>query len=107
MEDFKDSIALMLKVRERGKFWLRRIHLEELTMEELFRKIYAKWNTTEVGEIFGVYKLWDNHRRYLKTDKEVMGLEEAEELEVIFSNPGSKDRASYTKWWYEKQQKEN
>jgi hypothetical protein len=33
----------VLKVRERGKFWLRRIHLEDLTLEELYKKIRDKY----------------------------------------------------------------
>ena len=48
--------------RERGKFWLRRIHIEFFNLKELDEKILQKYNNPEYGEIFGVYKLWDPHR---------------------------------------------
>jgi len=92
----------MLKVRERGKFWLRRIHLEELTLNELLSKIRDKWDDPEKGEIIQVYELWDNERTPITTDERVKTLKEAHELEIVFENPGSKERASYTTWWYKK-----
>jgi len=107
MKKFENEVALMLKVRERGKFWLRRIQLKDLTIKELFSKILEKWNNPEKGQIVQVYELWDNTRKPITTDEGVQSLNEAHELEIIFENPGSKDRASYTTWWYNKFKGEN
>jgi len=104
MEKFKDKVALMVKVRERGKFWLRRIHLEQLTIEELRERILEKWNDPEKGEIISIYELWDREREAnaIKSTERVRSLKEGHELEIIFENPGDKDRSSYTTWWNER-----
>jgi hypothetical protein len=93
----------VLKVRERGKFWLRRIHLEELTVAELYSKIKSKYSDDkETGDIFAVYELWDRTKTPIKTDAQVQQLLEGHELEVIFERPASSLRGSYSLWWQTK-----
>lgn len=78
----------MLKIRERGTFYLRRIHIDKLTVKEVKKKILEKYNDPSKGDIFGFYLLWDRNRELLKTDKQIENLQYGDEIEVIFENPG-------------------
>jgi hypothetical protein len=90
-------------VRERGTFYLRWIFLESLTIKELYDKIMERYeDKPEKGEIYSVYRLWDRYKNPITTDEQVASFEEDEELEIIFENPSSKDRGSYSAWWYKK-----
>ena len=95
----------MLKVRERSEFWLRRIHLVDLTFEELKRAILEKWNDSSKGEIIWIYELWDREKVLIDSDLRVNQLQYGHEIEVVFENPASKDRGSYSKWYEEKKRK--
>ncbi len=64
---------IVLKVRERGTFWLRYIYLEDYSMVELRRKIMDKFGYSK-GNLYGAYLLWDRERQILKTDTEVASL---------------------------------
>jgi hypothetical protein len=94
----------VLKVRERGKFYLRRIHLQTLTWQELQEKILEKWKDDEVpvGEIVNVYELWDKYHTPITRDEQVMQLQDGHELQIEFSRPSSQKRHSYTNWYNEK-----
>eukprot|EP01114_Cavostelium_apophysatum_P018071 TRINITY_DN550_c1_g1_i1.p1 TRINITY_DN550_c1_g1~~TRINITY_DN550_c1_g1_i1.p1 ORF type:complete len:562 (-),score=100.24 TRINITY_DN550_c1_g1_i1:1355-3040(-) len=101
MEKFKDKDALMLKVRERGTFYLRRIHVEALTIAEINHKIHQKWSMSK-GHVYGFYRIWDRDRKILTTDKEVEELAYGDELEIIFEDPANPNRGSYSTWYAEK-----
>ena len=95
----------MLKIRERGQFYLRRIHLTSFTFAELKRKIMAKWSDdNEKGEIVWIYELWDRNKELIDSDLRVNELQNGHELEVVFSRPGNKDRHDYYRWWQKNKQ---
>jgi hypothetical protein len=73
----------VLKVRERGTFWLRRIHLEELSIRELKKKILQKWNDPSKGNIYSVYELWDRNKTPLERDEQIWQLTVGHELEIV------------------------
>ncbi len=89
----------MIKIRERGKFWLRRIHLEEMTLIELKKKILEKYNdeNEELGEIYSIYELWDRLHAELSEDR-LQLLQPGHELEVVFTRPRSSARFGYFEW---------
>lgn len=62
---------IVLKIRERGKFWLRRIHLTEMTIQHLKKKIFEKYNDNSKGNIYSIYKLWDRKKKPIVNDSEV------------------------------------
>jgi len=110
MQQYQNTNAKMFKIRERGTFWLRRIHLETETIVNLKNKIQQKYKgdqsssrpETIRGEIISIYRLWDRYHTPIVNNSQLKDLSYGTELEVIFENPGSLDRHSYTKWWYEK-----
>ncbi len=84
----------MLKVRERSTFWLKHIYLEDRTMISLLSAILKKYSGK--GDIIFIYTLWE--RVKLMSDEQVLHLKHGEELEIVFENPYSVDRGSYSKW---------
>jgi len=100
MEKYNSKYALMLKIRERGQFYLRRIHLETFTVQELHKKIYEKYNDPSKANIYSVYELWDREHIPITKDAQIREFPYGHELEIIFENPGSLDRGSYTDWYY-------
>jgi len=105
MEKYRDKLALMLKVRERGTFYLKRIHLEELSIKELFKKISEKFDSSKLP-IHSIYDLWDRSRTPITTDIEVENLEEGQELEIIFQDFENPNRGSYSIWYAEKKKED-
>eukprot|EP01119_Soliformovum_irregulare_P004436 TRINITY_DN1543_c0_g1_i1.p1 TRINITY_DN1543_c0_g1~~TRINITY_DN1543_c0_g1_i1.p1 ORF type:complete len:516 (+),score=136.53 TRINITY_DN1543_c0_g1_i1:1328-2875(+) len=107
MKSFENADALMLKVRERGKFWLRRLHLEYGTIRELKFKLKEKFILAEpqvdYGQVYRIYKIWDLEKKSIETDADVMALEYGDELEVIWTRPSWDQRHSYTEWYQKKQ----
>jgi len=97
---------LVLKVRERGTFYLKWIYIEEGkdSFDDLERAIMDRYSTEnpKVDRIHSVYKLWDRKKSPIRNDSEVRGLKDGEEMEIIFTKPASLDRAHYTKWYYKK-----
>jgi len=83
MKKFEGKNFQMLKIRERGLFWLRRIHLDKskLTLAELTSTIYRKYKeepnlaainfNEDKGEIVHIYKLWDRPPKYFTSDDDV------------------------------------
>eukprot|EP01116_Phalansterium_solitarium_P018409 TRINITY_DN485_c0_g2_i1.p1 TRINITY_DN485_c0_g2~~TRINITY_DN485_c0_g2_i1.p1 ORF type:complete len:498 (-),score=163.24 TRINITY_DN485_c0_g2_i1:107-1600(-) len=97
--------ATMLKVRERGKFWLRRVHIGRPSIAELRDKILAKYSNSTTGDIYSVYRLWDRTHTPLTTDAHVASLTAGEELEIIFENPNL-ERFGYSRWLEKRKQSE-
>jgi hypothetical protein len=94
----------VVKVRERGEFYLRRIHLVYFTLDELKRKIMDKWSDDpDVGEIVWIYELWDRNKELIESDLRVKQLQYGHELEIAFSRPGNQNRHDYYRWWKKKQ----
>ncbi len=90
----------MLKVRERGKFWLRRLHITDFSIQHLKENIKEKFSHVPfLGEIYSIYELWDRNHVEL-TESRLKELDYGHELEVIFTKPASKERGSYSRWWY-------
>lgn len=86
-------LFLVLKIRERGTFWLRYIFLQDYTLDELYSKIYEKLGTQK-GNIYATYKLWDRERTFIK---DVESLHYGDELEIIFEDPNSQERGAFSK----------
>lgn len=80
---------------------MRRIHLVQRTFDEILTKIFEKWSKDVVGEIYSIYKLWDRNQT-IKNDDDVQKLNFGEELEIIFENPASQERGSYSQWYNQK-----
>jgi hypothetical protein len=97
----------VLKVRERGEFWLRVIHLQYYTIAELKQKILEKYNDPKKGEIIWIYELWDRERLPFSGDTNVQSLSQGTELEVVFENPSSPYRGSYSDWYWKKIKEKN
>jgi len=101
MRKYATSKALTLKIRERGSFWMRRIHLESLTVQELREKILQKYSDPSKGRLLSIYRLWDREKKPIYNDKEISELIPGHELEVIFENPSEEQRHGYTVWYKE------
>ena len=94
----------VIKVRERGTFWLRHLYLEEneLTVVGLRNKIIKRYNDLSKGNVYAVYELWDrDHKAVDDIDSNVRKLSDGVELEVIFENPDSNDRGPFSVWYKE------
>jgi hypothetical protein len=98
----------VIRVRERGKFWMREIYLEKLTYDELMNQITERYKDhKDKFPIYSIYNLWDPKRTPITTDSQVIHLFQdpifkPPEIEIIFEDPRSLERYSYTQWWYKK-----
>jgi len=103
---YEGTNAKLIKVRERGTFYMRWIYLDKGrdSFDDLETAIMDRYSTEnpKVGRVHTVYKLWDRKKTPIHSDSEVRGLIDGEELEIIFTKPASLDRAHYTKWYYKK-----
>lgn len=99
----------MVRVRERGKFWLREIYISEPTYQELMAAITERYqDQPEKFPIYAIYDLWDDYKTPILSDKQVLELLEGDaypEVEIIFLEPGAPNRYSYTDWYYKKKGK--
>jgi len=77
--------SIRLQVRERGKFWLRPVYLQQHTLQELKDKIEKFIPHDEKGYIYSIYELWT--RRKILGNEDLESLSSDEELEVIFVVP--------------------
>jgi hypothetical protein len=77
--------SLELHVRERGKFWLRKIYLTEPTIAQLRMKMNAILPHDSTSYLHSFYELWS--RNPIKTDADVAALAQKTEIEAIFVKP--------------------
>jgi hypothetical protein len=93
----------MVRIRERGKFWLREIYVNTLTYSELKERIIERYqDQPHLLPIYSFYNLWDPKRKTITTDEQVQRLFEDAypEVEIIFREPASTDRYSYSEWYF-------
>lgn len=94
-----------MRIRERGKFWLREIYVNTLTYNELNERLTERYqDQPHLLPVHSFYNLWDPKRKPITTDEQVQKLFEDAypEVEIIFEEPASTDRYSYSEWYYRK-----
>jgi len=101
----KSPGSRLVRIRERGKFWMREIYVNTLTHNELNERIIEKYQDhPKLLPVYSFYNLWDPKRQPITTDEQVQKLFEDAypEVEIIFTEPSSTDRYSYSEWYYQK-----
>jgi len=79
-----DPKYLKLKIRERGKFWLRDIYLVALTVEELEDRVYENFErSSNDAIIYDIYTIKDRNVK-IKTDEDLKQLQYGTEIEFYY-----------------------
>jgi len=77
--------GILVKARERGKYWFKAIYLYSRTYVALYDQIVNQFpGDNELWDIYRLKKtMWDAEQHY-RNDEELQKLEEGEEIEIIF-----------------------
>jgi len=100
----EDPDLTLVRVRERGKFWLRDIYIANNSgADDLYTAITERYSDmVEKFPIYSVYNLWDRKHSNITTDQqlqEFLKTDKNHEIEVVFVDEGSQNRASYSQWY--------
>jgi hypothetical protein len=93
-----------IKVRERGKFWLRYVYIpknEKIDLEKLKKIIKKRFEKEGIfkNDVYSIYYLSDNNRVEFENNSfNSFNLKENDELEFIFEDIFSPERGDYSVW---------